>query len=120
MSDIAINLIPLRSGVAPEEFTRFSAHVDQPICLAQDIVLGFDAFAVVRRDPGAPAVDIVEVMEVGSWDRWVQTRDNLDAMKPVMDGFERLVDPSTVRTIFARRVERGPTPAAAPGGYGNA
>jgi hypothetical protein len=41
-------------------------------------------------------------------------------MKPVMDGFERLVDPSTVRTIFARRVERGPTAAAARGGNGNA
>jgi hypothetical protein len=106
MSDIAINLIPLRPGVAQEEFVRFSAEVDQPTCLAQDVVIGFDAFAVVRRDPGAPAIDIVEVMEVSSWERWVQTRDNLDAMKPVTEGFDRLANPATVRTIFATRVQR--------------
>jgi hypothetical protein len=118
MSDIAINLIPLRPGVAQADFTRFSAEVDQPICLAQDVVLGFDAFAVVRRDPGAPAVDIVEVMEVSSWERWVQTRDHLDALKPVTEGFDRLVDPATVRTIFGRRVRRSPQ-ATSPGGSAN-
>ena len=107
MSDVAINLIPLRPGVAQHEFERFSAEVDQPICLAQDVVLGFDAFAVVRRYPGAPAVDIVEVMELSSWDRWVDVRDNLEGMKPVTLGFERLVDPAAVRTLFARRVRRG-------------
>jgi hypothetical protein len=106
VSEIAINLIPLRPGVAQQQFVRFSAEVDQPICLAQNVVRGFDAFAVVRRDPGAPAVDIVEVMEVSSWDSWVQVRDNLEAMKPVMQGFERLADPAAVRTIFARRVTR--------------
>jgi hypothetical protein len=107
MADIAINLIPLRPGVPRDEFVRFSATVDQPICLAQDVVHRFDAFAVVHRDPGAPSVDIVEVMEVSSWERWVEVRDNLAAMKPVIEGFERLVDPGSVRTIFATRVERG-------------
>jgi len=107
MSDIAINLIPLRPGIAQDSFTKFSTEIDQPICLAQDAVLGFEAFAVVSRDPGAPSVDIVEVMEVTSWERWVQTRDRLEAMKPVTDGFEQLVEPTAVRTIFARRV--GPT-----------
>jgi hypothetical protein len=106
VSDVAINLIPLRPGVAQQQFVKFSATVDQPMCLAQDVVLGFDAFAVVRRDPGAPAVDIVEVMEVASWDRWVDVRDNLEGLKPVTEGFEALVDPATVRTIFGTRVER--------------
>ncbi len=110
MTDVAINLIPLRPGVAQDEFARFSSSVDQPICLAQDVVDGFDAFVVVRRDPGAPAVDIVEVMQVSSWDRWVDVRDNLEAMKPVTEGFERLVDPASVRTIFARRVGRDGAP----------
>ena len=106
MSDVAINLIPLRPGVPQQEFVNFSATLDQPTCLAQDVVLGFDAFAVVRRDPGAPAVDIVEVMEVASWDRWVDVRDNLEALKPVTERFDALVDSSTLRTIFGTRVER--------------
>ena len=106
MSDVAINLIPLRPGVPQHEFVNFSATLDQPTCLAQDVVLGFDAFAVVKRDPGAPAVDIVEVMEVDSWDRWVDVRDNLEALKPVTERFDALVDSATVRTIFGTRVDR--------------
>lgn len=104
--EVAVNLIPLRPGASIEEFSRFSAEVDQPICLAQDVVLGFDAFAVTRRDEGAPAVDVVEVMTVRSWREWVDVRDNLPQMGDVTSGFERLIDPATVRTLFATPIPR--------------
>jgi hypothetical protein len=102
--EYAINLIPLRQGVELEDFARFSAEVDQPTLLAQDVVLGFDAYAVTRRDEGAPSVDIVEVMHVRSWSEWVEVRDNAAAIKPVGAGFEQRVDPSTVRTLFGNRI----------------
>jgi hypothetical protein len=107
VGDVAINLIPLRDGVRVEDFQRFSTDVDQPICLAQDVVRGFSAFAVTRRDPGAPSVDVVEVMSLASWDEWVKVRDNLQEMSAVTEGFEKLVDPATVRTLFARPIENG-------------
>jgi hypothetical protein len=103
--EYAINLIPLRQGVELDDFARFSAEVDQPTLLAQDVVLGFDAYAVTRRDEGAPSVDIVEVMHVRSWSEWVEVRDNAEAIKPVGAGFEQRVDPSTVRTLFGSRIE---------------
>lgn len=103
--EFAINLIPLRDGVALDDFAKFSAEVDQPTLLAQDVVLGFDAYAITRRDEGAPSVDIVEVMHVRSWSEWVDVRDNSDAIKPVGAGFEQRVDPSTVRTLFGGRIE---------------
>ncbi len=106
-AEVAVNLIPLREGASIEDFKRFSATVDQPICLAQDVVLGFDAFAVTRRDEGAPSVDVVEVMTVRSWAEWVEVRDNLAAMNEVNEGFEKLIDPATVRTLFATKIERG-------------
>jgi hypothetical protein len=99
--EVAVNLIPLRAGATVEEFSRFSNEVDRPICLAQDVVLGFDAFAVTRRDEGAPSVDIVELMTVRSWDGWVDLRDNMPQMEEVTSGFEKLVDPAAVRTLFA-------------------
>ncbi len=99
--EVAVNLIPLRDPAMLEDFKRFSNEVDRPICLAQDVVLGFDAFAVTRRDEGAPAVDIVEVMTVRNWDEWVDVRDNMPAMDEVMTGFDKLVDAATVRTLFA-------------------
>lgn len=103
--EFAINLIPMRPGVDPSDFVKFSAEVDQPILLAQDVVLGFDAYAVTRRDEGAPSVDIVEVMHVRSWDEWVDVRDNAEAIKPVGEGFEKRVDPTTVRTLFGTKIE---------------
>jgi hypothetical protein len=98
--EVAVNLIPLRAGASLDEFSRFSSEVDQPTCLAQDVVLGFDAFAVTRRDAGAPSVDVVELMTVRSWAEWVDVRDNLPQMEKVTSGFEKLVDPATVRTLF--------------------
>jgi hypothetical protein len=105
MSEFAINLIPLRDGVKVEEFARFSAQLDQPTCLAQDVVEGFSAYAVTRRDPGAPQIDVVEVMQVRSWSEWEQVRDHLPALTPVVAGFEKLIDPTTVRTIFGTRID---------------
>jgi hypothetical protein len=105
VSEYAINLIPLRSGARIEDFKAFSAELDQPTLLAQDVVLGFDAYAVTRRDQGAPSVDIVEVMHVRSWDEWVDVRDNSDAIKPVGARFDELIDATTVRTLFGTRIE---------------
>lgn len=101
--EYAINLIPVRPGQT-EGFQRFSAEVDQPTLLAQDVVLGFDAYAVTRRDEGAPSVDIVEVMHVRSWDEWVDVRDNSEDLRPVSTRFEALADPNAVRTLFGMRI----------------
>lgn len=97
----AVNLLPLKPGVPIEEYERFSVELDQPICLAQEVVEGFDAFAVRHRDPGAPAFDVVEVMTVRDWREWERVRDGLDAMKPVVESFDRVVDGAGVRTLFA-------------------
>jgi hypothetical protein len=97
----AINLLPLKPGARVADFERFSAELDQPTCLAQDVVEGFDAYAVTRRDPDAPAFDIVEVMTVRSWSEWERVRDGLDALEPVTRRFDELIDGDAVRTLFA-------------------
>jgi hypothetical protein len=103
----AINLITLRDGVPVADFADFSSRLDQPTCLAQDVVLGFDAFAVERREAGAPRVDVVELLHVRSWDEWVTVRDGLPAMEQVVAGFEALVPPDGVQTVFARHIGPG-------------
>lgn len=100
----AINLFSLRPGVGAEDFRRFSSELDQPICLAQDVVQGFDAYAITSRGPEAPRFDIVEVMTVRSWTEWERVRDGLDALKPVTAAFDELVASETVRTVFATRI----------------
>jgi hypothetical protein len=104
----AINLLRLKPGAALEDFERFSAELDQPTCLAQDVVEGFDAYAVTRRGPGDPAFDVVEVMTVRSWTEWEQVRDGLDALEPVTKRFDELVEGEAVRTLFARPIPPAP------------
>jgi hypothetical protein len=101
----AINLISLRAGVPVADFARFSAELDQPTCLAQEPVLGFDAYAVERRGAEGPGIDVVEAMHVSSWDEWVAVRDGLPAMERVVAGFDALVAPDGVQTVFARRID---------------
>jgi hypothetical protein len=97
----AINFLPLKQGAAIGDFEKFSAELDQPTCLAQDVVEGFDAYAVTRRGDDAPAFDIVEVMTVRSWSEWERVRDGLADMGPVTRGFDQLIDGDGVRTLFA-------------------
>jgi len=104
----AINLLPLKPGAEIGDFRRFSAELDQPVCLAQDVVEGFDAYAVTHRDPGAPAFDIVEVMTVRSWSEWERVRDGLDSLAPVTERFDQLIDGDGVRTLFATPIPPRP------------
>jgi hypothetical protein len=96
---VAVNLFSMLPGVDPADFERFSTEVDRPTCLAHDIVRRFEAFRVDEAPDGAPA-DILEIMEVTDWADWEQLRDTHPTMTPVIDGFNALVDPATVRTYF--------------------
>ncbi|MDV3127279.1 hypothetical protein M1247_20310 [Mycobacterium sp. 21AC1] len=103
-SVVAINLFSMLPGVDPAEFERFSTEVDRPTCLAHsDIVKRFDAYRVDTAPDGAPA-DILEMMQVSDWAAWEELRDNHPTMKPVIEGFDKLVDPTTVRTYFTRPI----------------
>ncbi|WP_199253922.1 hypothetical protein [Mycolicibacterium mengxianglii] len=103
----AVNMFSLLPGADPKEFEHFSTHVDRPTCLAfGDVVKSFDAFRVAVAPDGAPA-DIVEVMHVADWAKWERLRDNDPAFRPVMDGFNALVDVTTVRTWFTRAISGG-------------
>ena len=101
---IAVNLFSMLPGVDPADFERFSTEVDRPTCLAHDdVVRRFDAYRVNDAPDGAPA-DILEVMEVTDWAAWEKLRDTHPTMKPVTAGFDRLVDPATVRTYFTHLI----------------
>lgn len=100
----AVNLLSMLPGIDPAEFEHFSTTVDRPRCLAySDVVKQFDAYRVVGQPDGAN-VDIVEVMKIEDWQRWEEIRDNEPSLRPVMEGFNKLVDPTTARTFFVTPV----------------
>lgn len=105
----AINLLTLREGASIEAFGRFSAELDQPTVRALDVVEGFDVYAVTRRSPGTPKIDIVEVMQVRSSEEWEETISELEVLEQVTDAFDELVDGDEVYTLFGT-----PIPSRAP------
>lgn len=103
---VAINLIPMRPGVDPAEFVAFSATVDQPTCLAKDVVRSFEAYRLSDADAEALGAHVIEIMRVRSWPEWERVRDHDPDLEPVTTGFDALVDPDTVRTCFVIPVAR--------------
>lgn len=98
----AVNLFSLRPGVTAAQFEAFSADLDQPTCLAFDVVERFDVY--VGQSEGASRVDVVEIMTVRSWPEWEAVRDDAPEFKPVLKRFDELVQPGSVSTLFTRHV----------------
>lgn len=98
---LVVNTFRMRAGVSPQQFTDFSARIDQPLCTAHaDIVTRFDVYLVGEATAQALDADVVEVFEVTDWDAWIQLRDNHPSLTPVMSGFDELVEPDSVRSSF--------------------
>ncbi|SEB57543.1 hypothetical protein [Streptomyces melanosporofaciens] len=98
---LVVNMFRMRPGISPGRFAEFSATIDQPLCLAHpDVVRRFDAYRVGGAAAAELGADIVEVMEVSDWETWVRVRDNDPSLRPVMSGFDELVDPTSVRSSF--------------------
>ncbi|GAA2898137.1 hypothetical protein GCM10010472_65690 [Pseudonocardia halophobica] len=108
---LVVNMFRMRPGVDPAKFAEFSAAVDQPLVTAHaEVVTRFDAYVVGGTTAEALDADIVEVLEVTDWDTWVRVRDNDPSLRPVMSGFDELVEPGSVRSNFVTPIPRGSTP----------
>lgn len=109
MSHLVINTFRMRNGITSDQFAVFSASIDQPTLLShRDLVTRFDVHQVQHPTEGSPlGVDIVEIMEVSDWARWVEVRDQHPSLNPVTAGFDELVDLDSVRSSFVVPVLRG-------------
>jgi hypothetical protein len=105
---IAINMFRMRTGIPSSRFATFSSQIDQPLCLAHtDVVKRFEAYRIPAEHAIAMGADIIEVMEVSDWEEWVQVRDHDPSIRPVMTGFDELVDPSSVRSALVVPILKG-------------
>lgn len=94
----AVNLFSLRDGVSVEEFARFSATQDRPVCLETRIVTSFDAYQVHDDEDRAPR--ILEVMGLTSQAEWAQAVGSLPVLQPIVRRFGELVDTGSVSTLL--------------------
>jgi hypothetical protein len=96
---VVINMFRMRAGESVDSFAEFSAEADQPVCLAHSaVVKGFKAYRLSGASATEFAADIIEVMEVSDLAEWENIRDNDPSFRPLVQRFEELVDPDSVRS----------------------
>lgn len=88
-----------------EEYREWSATVDQVITPMQDSVIRFAPFRILGSDPEGSSVQIVEDIEVDSWEEFQKMLVESEPMRTVQEGFQRMADQSSVVTLYGDRVK---------------
>lgn len=109
----------LKQGVSLERYTAWSREVDQRITPGQDGIIRFEVYAIEGADKGAPFCQIVEDIEVESWEVFSKTVAG-PGMSYIIETIKDLVDESTMQTVYGSRIlpallpagSRPPVPAA--------
>lgn len=106
-----IALYKLRQGVTREGFAAWSRDVDQRNALRQEACIRFELYGI-EGTPALPATgpdvpfpefDILEDIEVESWEAWDEALKS-DAMRGVLEQFGTYVDESSVYVLRGRRL----------------
>ena len=101
---VIINLVTLQSDIAAEDFAAFSAEVDRPIWLAQEVVKKFEVFQVAAPPEDENLVQFVELIEVSSLADWERVSQDSPIGKEMAAAFESLADSDAVRTIITSQI----------------
>lgn len=96
----------LRPEASIEAFRKFSLEIDQPTCAQMPACLRFEVFVVKGEGSSKPFFQIVEDIEVESWEAWQDTTKS-PAFARVNEAWPLLGDASSVVSIFCEKIEYG-------------
>jgi hypothetical protein len=93
----------LRAGVSIEQYKAWSREIDQRITPGQKGIIRFEVYAIEGADKGEPFCQILEDIEVESFEAFTETVRG-SGMAYVMETFGKLVDESTVQTVHGSKI----------------
>ena len=94
----------LNDGVTLEDYIVWSKEIDQRITPGQPGINRFEVYAIEGHDgDGEPRVQIVEDIEVETWETFQQTVAG-DGMAYIRETFPNYADESTLTTIYGSRI----------------
>lgn len=102
--DRIIALYRLKEGVTMEEYRKYSLEIDQPITSVQPGVRRFEVYAVTASGEGPLNFDIMENIEVDSWEAWQEVTKS-EPMKKVVTNWPRYCDESSVLLIRGDKIQ---------------
>jgi hypothetical protein len=103
MQTKVIMLYRLREDATLEDYLAWSRDVDQRVTPQQPAVHRFEPYLIEAEEDGATRYNIIEDLEVESWEAWQKALETT-AMKPVVDGFKELVDESSVAVYRGTKI----------------
>ena len=93
----------LKPGVTMEQYKKFSAETDRPITPHQPGVISFKVYEIKGRDKGGSPFDIVEDVDVESWDAWNKCVAS-EGMKKVVEEWGKVGDESSMTMIYGDEI----------------
>jgi len=93
----------LQPGVSFDEYCDWSRNADQRITPRQPACIRFEVYAIESASDGEARYQIVEEIEVESWEAWEETLAN-NEMRSLAASLAKYADPATVQTIHGRRI----------------
>jgi uncharacterized protein (TIGR02118 family) len=94
----------LKPGVDPREYVEWSKSVDQTTTPFQPGVYRFEVYQIKGRDGGDSPYDIVEDIDVESWEAWQQTVAGPGMAKVVTD-WNNYGDADSLVAIYGDKVK---------------
>jgi uncharacterized protein (TIGR02118 family) len=98
------SMYKLRPDVKIEDYRKWSREVDQVITASQPGVHHFEVYEIKGAGKGAPPYQIVEDIDVDSFEAWQKVLSN-EAMKKVGKGWANYADESTLVVIYGEKVK---------------
>ncbi len=93
----------LRPGVTLDNYSSWSREIDQRITPGQKGVIRFEVYAIEGADKGEPFCQVVEDIEVDSFQVWKDVLKS-DAMAYVNETAFKFIDESSLQMIFGSRI----------------
>jgi hypothetical protein len=97
-------MFKLKPGVSIEAYKKFSREIDQKVISLQPGVKSFEAYEIKGAEKGEAPCQIVEAVEVESWEVWQKVLSN-DAMKPVLKEWGKYGDENSVVPIYGEKIK---------------
>lgn len=103
MSVRVFTFYKLRPNVDIEEFKEWSRTVDQPTCHRMTACHRFEVFIVKGEASGKDAYDVIEDIEVESWEDWQATLVSKEFAQ-VAEEWPRFGDESSLYSVHCERI----------------
>lgn len=93
----------LKAGVDIEDYKQWSRTRDQVVTPFESGVIRFEVYAIAGAEKGAPPYQIVEDIEVESWEAW-QAAVQGPGMAPIVKEWDQFGDPDSLVVIYGDKI----------------